>query len=89
MTEVQKYRQDKNNMPPIFDLGGIKTKEYFWLRRLYGSKHYRNNYFNLSLRRKINYFSCYAWMGWKYVTYMFKLSQLIHRKRKQSLNINL
>ena len=24
MTELQNDRQDKNNMPPIFDLGGIK-----------------------------------------------------------------
>ena len=25
-TELQNIRQDKNNMPPIFDLGGIKIK---------------------------------------------------------------
>ena len=28
MTELQNDTQDKNNMPPIFDLGGIKRNEW-------------------------------------------------------------
>ena len=32
----QNDRQDQNNMPPIFDLGGIKGKEYITLNVKHG-----------------------------------------------------
>ena len=30
ITDLQNDRQDKNNMPPIFDLGGIEIQYFFW-----------------------------------------------------------